>query len=346
MICRERKAKRVSAIWRCDFALFHAVLALDLHLARRSKRVPRRRQLRIQRVIARQLDVHTRQICLGLKPQLSAQIQIRPRCRCALRDVQTACRHPKLDAPVENASAKAVAVDHDFLRPLRLRQGVILRLHRRSRLHQIEIAPHKQRMNNRPLPLTQHRRIAALTRDIKPPDAGGVLMHPHVAIHRVLDQSDRYHRVLLRGREVTKHAHMITRAVLAVAAHHVLDVIIAHARAVDAAHMHRVPAIAEPVVRVIKEPRITRRVAGENRRAVHAGHRPAGRNKNALRNTAGLIRQQQDRAHRVDAGQRLRLLGARRPATNKATLRRALQLNPVRLDIEQRVKRRLEPLGQ
>ena len=199
-------------------------------------------------------------------------------------------------------------------------------------------------MDHRTLTLTQHAAIVALTRNVQTPKARRVLVNLNIVRHGMLDQRNRNNRVLFRRREIAQNAHMVRRTILAVTLHHVRHKIVADARAINAAHMHRVPIITQTIVRVIKEPSVPRRVTRQHRRRTMSRHRSRGRLEDRRRNTAGFVGNQQN-VLAVDTRQRLRLLSARRPARNKRALRLTLQLNAIRLQLQQIVKRRLQPLG-
>ena len=199
-------------------------------------------------------------------------------------------------------------------------------------------------MYHRPLTLRKHAGIAALTRDVQAPYGNRVLMHLDVVGHGMLNKRHRYHRVLFGRGKVAQDAHMICGAVLTVATLHILHEILAHARAVHARHMHRIPVFTQTIVRVIKETRIPRGVAGQDRRRRVARHTARRGLEDAGGNTAGLVGNQKHR-RRVHPSERLRLFRARGAARYKRALWVALQLNAVRLELQQIVKGRLQPLG-
>ncbi len=344
MVIGQRQAHSVSAVGRVHAALFHRLLALNLHLARARKVITRRRKIRIQRVILRQFNVEPLEPRLRLEPQLSAQVDVRLLLRRPLRHVQATRRQLELTQAIEHASPKAITVDNDLDRALTRRQRIVFRLHGARELHQIEISPDRQRMDHWPLPLAQHAAVISLPCDVQAPNRRRVIINPDLVVHRVLDQRHRHHRVLLTRGKVAKYAHMIRGAVLAVALLHVLNEILADARARDAGNVHRVPVLAQPIVRVVKEARVPRRVARKHRRGGMARHRA----RRSLEDRVGHARRlvgNQEHVLAVNTRQRLRLLRTRRPARNKRALRLALQLNAVTLNLEQIVERGLEPLG-
>ena len=199
-------------------------------------------------------------------------------------------------------------------------------------------------MDHWPLPLRQHAAIVALPRDVQSPDARRLVVDADLILHGHVDQGHGDNRILLRGGKVSKYTHMKRGAVFAIPLLHVLDEVVGDAGAVHARDVHRVPVILEPRVRVVKEPRVPRWVSRENCRRVNARHRSRRGLEDGVRDAAGFVGNEKY-VLAVYTRKRLWLLRARRPDGNKRAFGVALQLNAVRLDLQQIVKRGLEPLG-